>query len=53
MKVKATLVDFNGKTGSRVENLRWFLTLVSGFIKSGTKVTLETGGGKITVQKIT
>ena len=55
MKIVAVLTDANGKTSHRVENLRWFLSLISEYIKRGKCIiiTLPEAGGTIEVDKQT
>ena len=51
MKVIATLTDANGDKGTRIENLRWFLNLISAYIKGGAEITVLAAGGQITVRR--
>lgn len=54
MKIVARLTDVNGDKGTKVENLRWFLNLVSSYLKGGSTITLIVpGGSKIEVSKRT
>jgi hypothetical protein len=54
MKVIARFTDADGKIGGRIDNLRWFLNLVSGFLKRGQRLTITFESGcKIEVEKQT
>ena len=45
MKVVAILTDADGKTGQRIEPLRWFLDLISDYITNGSEITVVVPGG--------
>lgn len=53
MKVVARFTDVDGRIGTRIDNLRWLLNLVSAYIKGGTRITIESPGGKIEVERQT